>query len=209
MATARKLLKERGFDGAGVVDISREAGLTQGALYGKFKSKDRLTAEALGEALKEGAAFVEQLREQTDDVIGAYLDAYVSPAHVKDVRSGCMMAACISEICRQNDAIGEVFADGLRRLLQVIQRGFPEDMPVEVAHDRAIALLSAMVGSVAIARAVEGADPSLSQDVIAAARKELEEAALRRFDVGGATAETAEAGPLPRTSASRPAHRRA
>lgn len=184
VATARKLLKERGFDGAGVVDISREAGLTQGALYGKFKSKDRLTAEALSEALKEGAAFVQQLCEHTDDAIGAYLDAYVSPAHVKDVGSGCMIAACISEICRQNDAIGEVFADGLRRLLVMIQRGFPKDMPAEVSHDRAIALLSAMVGSVAIARAVEAADPNLSQDIIAAARKELEAAALRNFEVG-------------------------
>jgi TetR/AcrR family transcriptional regulator, transcriptional repressor for nem operon len=184
VATARKLLKERGFDGAGVVDISREAGLTQGALYGKFKSKDQLTAEALGEALKEGAAFVQQLREHTDDAIGAYLDAYVSQSHVKDAGSGCMIAACISDICRQNDAIGKVFADGLRRLLEKIQGAFPEEMPAEVAHDRAIALLSAMVGSVAIARAVEATDPSLSRDVITAARKELEEAALRNFEAG-------------------------
>jgi TetR/AcrR family transcriptional repressor of nem operon len=209
VATARKLLKERGFDGAGVVDISREAGLTQGALYGKFKSKDGLTAEALSESINEGAAFLQQLRERTDDVIGAYLDFYVSQAHVKDVGSGCIIAACISDICRQNDAVGKVFADGLRRFLKTIQGLFPEEIPPEVGHDRAIALLSAMIGSVAIARAVQAADPSLSQDIIAAARKELEEAALRSFEAGEKpTAETAGAGRSHRTGASRPAHRR-
>ena len=56
LKTARRLLQERGFDGTAVAEISREAGLTQGALYGQFKSKDALAAEAIRKSFAEGAA---------------------------------------------------------------------------------------------------------------------------------------------------------
>jgi TetR/AcrR family transcriptional regulator, transcriptional repressor for nem operon len=179
VATARKLLQERGFDGAGVADISREAGLTQGALYSRFNSKDALAAEAVSQSLAESVALAQELREHTPDVLAAYLDAYVSDAHIKDVGAGCMIAACGSEVWRQNEAIGTAFAEGFRRLLETIQGAFPDGMPPKVARRRGIALLSAMAGSVAIARALKAADPGLSEEVIAAARKELEESALR------------------------------
>lgn len=179
VATARKLLKERGFEGAGVVQISRAAGLTQGALYGRFGSKDALAAEAVSKSLAEGVAFMQGLRESAPDVLAAYLDAYVSESHVKDVGSGCMIAACISEMSRQNAKIGAAFAEGLRHLLETVQGAFPAAMPAATARRRAIALLSAMIGSVAIARAIEAADPDLCGEIIGAARKELEESALR------------------------------
>lgn len=179
VATARKLLKERGLEGAGVVEISREAGLTQGALYGRFGSKDALVAEAVSKSLAGGVAFVRELCERTPDALAAYLDAYVSDSHVKDVGSGCMIAACISELSRQDAAVGAAFAKGFRHLLETVQGAFPDGMPADIARRRAIALLSAMIGSVAIARAVEVADLSLSKEVVAAARKELEESALR------------------------------
>ena len=62
LATARRLLQEHGFDGAAVAEISRAAGLTQGALYGQFKSKDALAAEAIRQSFAEGTAVWEELR---------------------------------------------------------------------------------------------------------------------------------------------------
>jgi TetR/AcrR family transcriptional repressor of nem operon len=62
LETARRLLQERGFDGAAVADISREAGLTQGALYSQFGSKDALAAEAVRKSFAEGMAAWETLR---------------------------------------------------------------------------------------------------------------------------------------------------
>src|SRR5271157_1635812 len=63
VATARRLLQQRGFDRAGVAEISREAGLTQGALYGQFKSKDALAKEAACKAFADGAASWCELRQ--------------------------------------------------------------------------------------------------------------------------------------------------
>ena len=81
LATARRLLQEQGFDGAGVAEISREAGLTQGALYGQFKSKGALAKEAVCKAFADGAASWRELREAAPDALSAYLDAYLCQSH--------------------------------------------------------------------------------------------------------------------------------
>src|ERR1700684_2889928 len=98
VATARRLLQERGFDGAGVADISREAGLTQGALYGQFKSKHALAEEAACKAFAEGAKSWGGLRKVAPDPLAAYLDTYLCESHVQDAGAGCLMAACVSDV---------------------------------------------------------------------------------------------------------------
>jgi len=179
VATARRLLQERGFDGAGVAEISREAGLTQGALYGQFKSKGALAREAACKAFADGAASWRELREAVPDPLSAYLDAYLCESHVKDAGSGCLMAACVSDMPRQDDSIRAAFAEGFRDVVELIEDALPEGTSKEVARRRALTLVSAMVGSVAIARAFEKTDPNLFREIIAAAREELEQLALR------------------------------
>ena len=52
---AGTLFRERGFDGIGVADIMKRAGLTHGGFYGHFASKDDLAAEITARVLgKEG-----------------------------------------------------------------------------------------------------------------------------------------------------------
>ena len=129
VATARRLLQERGFDGAGVAEISREAGLTQGALYGQFKSKGALAKEAACKAFADGAASWRELRKAVPDPLSAYLDAYLCESHVKDAGSGCLMAACVSDVPRQDEAIGAAFAEGFRDLVALIEDALPEGTP--------------------------------------------------------------------------------
>src|SRR4051812_20742285 len=88
VAASSQLLQKRGFDGASVADISRAAGLTQGALYSQFKSKSALAAEACRKSHADGAAMWLEIARNADDPMAAYLDAYLSEAHVKDVESG-------------------------------------------------------------------------------------------------------------------------
>lgn len=180
VATARRLLQERGFDGAGVAEISREAGLTQGALYGQFRSKDALAREAAYKAFADGVASWRELRKAVPDPLSAYLDAYLCESHLKDTGPGCLMAACVSDVARQDESICAVFAEGFRDWVALIEDALPEGTSKEVARPRALTLVSAMVGSVALARALEKTDPDLSREIIAAAREELEQLAHRR-----------------------------
>lgn len=177
--TATRLLKERGFDGAGVVEISREAGLTQGALYGQFKSKDVLAAEAIRKAFEDGAAAWNELRDSEPDVLSAYLDTYLSETHLTDVGSGCVVAACLSDVRRQGDAIGTAFAEGFSTMVELMQQALPSATAPETARRRALTLISAVVGSIAMARAVEATDPRLAREIISAARDELKQLAVR------------------------------
>jgi TetR/AcrR family transcriptional repressor of nem operon len=171
--TAGRLLQERGFDGAGVAEICREAGLTQGALYGQFKSKHALAREAACKALADGAATWRELRNAVPNPLSAYLDAYLCEAHVTDAGSGCLMAACVSDVPRQDKEIGAAFAEGYRDMIALIEDALPDGTPKEAARRRALTLVSAMIGSVAMARALEKTDPKLSREIIAAAREEL------------------------------------
>jgi TetR/AcrR family transcriptional regulator, transcriptional repressor for nem operon len=178
LTTAKRLMQERGFDGAAVADICREAGLTQGALYGQFKSKDALAAAAIRRTCEEGAAVWGGLRDGGPGSLLAFLNAYLCETHAGDPGMGCTLAACVSEIARQDPAIGAAYAEGFRRMSDLVQQALPAGTPPGDARRRAIALLSGMVGALAIARALEKADPELSRDVLSAAREELEHLAF-------------------------------
>ncbi len=49
---ASRLFREHGFDGIGLKDLMKSAGLTQGAFYKQFTSKEDLVAQASQRALE-------------------------------------------------------------------------------------------------------------------------------------------------------------
>src|SRR6202795_3270937 len=60
---AGRLFRERGIDGVGVAEISKKAGLTHGALYAQFPSKEALAAEAFASSASRG---LERMRADRD-----------------------------------------------------------------------------------------------------------------------------------------------
>jgi TetR/AcrR family transcriptional regulator, transcriptional repressor for nem operon len=54
-AAARRV-REEGLNGAAIVPVMREAGLTHGAFYSHFTNKDDLAAAAFGHAITTGRA---------------------------------------------------------------------------------------------------------------------------------------------------------
>jgi AcrR family transcriptional regulator len=127
------------------------------------KSKDALAAQAIRRTCEEGAAVWAKLRDGGPDALSAFIDAYQCQTHARD--PGCSLAACVSEIGRQDPAIGAAYAEGLRRMSDLVRQALPAGTPPGDAQSRAIALLSGMVGALAIARALEKADPELSRDL--------------------------------------------
>ncbi|MBS0642319.1 MAG: hypothetical protein JSS43_20845, partial [Proteobacteria bacterium] len=121
----------------------------------------------------DGATEAQKVLQSGPQAITAYLNAYLSDEHVKDVGESCMVASCASEMWRQDAEIAAAFAEGFRHLLELLQDAFPESVPDEAARRRAITLFAGMVGTVTLARAVQAADPALSRELIEAARQEL------------------------------------
>src|SRR5436309_11486102 len=90
--TAAQLFRERGFEGIGVADLMKEAGLTHGGFYGHFGSKEELIAEASDRALAQSLARWDKLMARApDDALSAIAKAYLNGTHRDDPGAGCLL----------------------------------------------------------------------------------------------------------------------
>jgi TetR/AcrR family transcriptional repressor of nem operon len=173
---AGRLFRERGIDGVGVAEISKKAGLTHGALYAQFPSKEALAAEAFASALKPG------VQKMTADRGGRpaltdFLDDYLSLDHRDNLAAGCPMSASASEIARQDKMVGERFSEGFEQFAALFERGLGASAVKADKRQRALAIMAAMIGGVAASRAVAKADPKLSNQILRAVRQIVAEVA--------------------------------
>lgn len=142
-----------------------DAGLTNGAFYGHFASKDALIATVVAEQLAAQVAAVEALPPGLPSV-EAFVREYLSPEHRDDPGNGCPSAALLDEISRQDVATRQAYTDGARALIGAIERHV-EAAGTAGARGRAIGLFTLLVSSLQLARAVT--DPTLSDQVLASA----------------------------------------
>ena len=163
--TSGRRFKRDGFDGAGISTLVADAGLTNGAFYGHFTSKDDLIATVVGEQLAAQLAQVEALPHGLDSV-EAFVREYLSPEHRDDPGGGCPSAALLDEITRQDRATRQAYTDGIRALVDAIALHLGAGGSAG-ALDRAIGLLTILVSSLQLARAVT--DPELSDQILRSA----------------------------------------
>ena len=79
---ASRLFQERGFDGIGLKDLMEGAGLTQGAFYKQFASKDDLAAQASRRALESAfSRWSAAAAANPKDSLGAVLAFYLGMEH--------------------------------------------------------------------------------------------------------------------------------
>ncbi len=157
---ASQMFRERGFQDVTVAGVMKAADLTHGTFYSHFESKEALMAAATEYAMETTLARW-QRTSATAKARSAWVGRYLSTEHRDNLATGCAIAALSGEI-RHEPAVKEVFTAQLKAIID------------EVGGDRAEALLklSAMVGALAIARAVS--DPDLSQEILQKVKKELE-----------------------------------
>jgi AcrR family transcriptional regulator len=172
------VLRETGFDGVGVADIMKRAGLTHGGFYAHFPSREALVAEAL-----ERAGHDSRLRLERSIAAGeargasrfrALVESYLSERHLKSPESGCPVAALGSEIPRQGEAVREAAQARVASLLAAVEAALP---PGQAAGTAAV-VTAQMVGALQIARAL--GDNASGRRQLAASRHFL----LEQFESG-------------------------
>jgi TetR/AcrR family transcriptional repressor of nem operon len=199
---ASRLFRKHGIDGVGVAEISKEAGLTHGALYAHFPSKEALAAEALSHALMRGYTAMTAPREGGERTLADYLEFYVSPMQRDNLAGGCAIAASASEIARQDTAISARFTEGFSKMVELVEHTLGAPGANTDGHQRALTIVAAMVGSIAMARATAKANPALSDDILVAVRRVLGE-------LGGAPRQPAKrTAAKPARAAAKPARRK-
>ena len=161
---AATLFRERGFDGIGVAELMKSAGLTHGGFYGHFSSKEDLMAQACAHALKGSLDTLEKAAERGGgNALSAFASAYLSPAHRDRPGKGCALAALGAEAARHGSPLRGVFTQSVRSLVDVLTRLVPGKSK-RAKRERALATFASMVGALVVARAVD--DAELSGEVL-------------------------------------------
>jgi TetR/AcrR family transcriptional repressor of nem operon len=183
---AGRLFRERGIDGVGVAEISRKAGLTHGALYAQFPSKEALAAEAFASVMNGKLEKLRADRDGRPPSLTDCLDYYLSFDHRDNLATGCPMSASASEVARQDKVVCQRFTEGFEQLVAVMERGLGASAVKAENRQRALAMMAAMIGGVAASRAVAKADPKLSNQILRAVRRIVGEVGGEKGQVDGA-----------------------
>jgi TetR/AcrR family transcriptional repressor of nem operon len=183
---ASRLFRERGIDGVGVAEISKKAGLTHGALYAQFPSKEALAAEAFTSGLRPGLEKITADRPGGLASLSDFLDDYLSSGHRDKLAAGCPMSASASEIARQDKIVCERFNEGFEQFVALIEGNLGASAVNADKYQRALAMMAAMIGGVAASRAVAKADPKLSAQILRAVRQVVGEVGGQKARVDGA-----------------------
>jgi TetR/AcrR family transcriptional regulator, transcriptional repressor for nem operon len=175
LSTATRLFREKGFDGIGIADLMKNAGLTHGGFYGHFSSKEDLMAQACDRAVDELLAR-NQARLSGDEAqlegsrYQRFIAHYLSSEHRDDPGSGCLMAALGADAARQSPMVKHAFTQSCLRLFKSLMSILPAKGEA-AKREQALATLASLVGAQVIARALD--DPELSQEVLQAVFKKL------------------------------------
>ena len=169
---ASRLFRDRGFDGIGLKGLMTGAGLTQGAFYKQFASKENLAAQASRRAMEHAFnRFSAAAAANPDDPLGAAIALYLSTEHREERMDGCPVAALGSDAARQGADVKASFEAGIREYLEMLGRCVEEADGKDDPCGKAMAILSTMVGAMVLSRAVN--DEHLSKQFLQAAAKSV------------------------------------
>jgi TetR/AcrR family transcriptional repressor of nem operon len=156
---ASRLFRERGFENVSVGEVMKAAGLTHGAFYAHFSSKEELQAAAVAYGMKVSLGRMQ--RSNSEKSKGSWADRYLSRWHRDNPGDGCTMAALAQEVARSAPELKAAFEQGLKETLSAGGGDRKE----------AIFQAAALIGGVVLARAVQ--DPRLSDEILSSVRQKL------------------------------------
>jgi len=172
VTAASRLFRERGIGATGVDAITEDAGLTHGAVYSQFGSKEAIAAEAMREALAGSRRLWRRLLERNGrgKAFPAIVARYLSRDHRDSTGTGCVVAALGSEIAKQPERVRDAFTAELAQALDFIAELMPRTSRSR-SYEDAIAAFAIMAGALILARAVS--DEHLSNRILEATAKRV------------------------------------
>ena len=170
---AARAIRRSGYDGTGVADIMKEAGLTHGGFYAHFPSREALLAEAADRAGAEAVALSEHIAASVppEQALPSMVRAYLSKEHFEGIETGCPVSALGSEMPRQAAKVRRAATRSIKDVIDLVVRHSP-DQGKPGAYEHALVTVATMVGALVLARAVD--DPKLSDALRAASVKHFD-----------------------------------
>jgi len=174
IAAAR--IRRDGIGSLAVAELMKEAGLTHGGFYRHFDSREQLVAEAAQRALTQGSAWtIASGKLGGQRGYTALVDGYLSAWHRDHPEAGCGVAGVAADAARAGGPARGSYTRQVKECLAVIAdlTGNPDR---QAGEREAVLTLSALVGAISMARAVD--DPDLSEQILTNAAAALKQCIL-------------------------------
>src|SRR5260370_25962704 len=164
--------RQNGICETGLADLMESAGLTHGGFYRHFDSKDQLMSEASADAFATNVGEMEALASTAKGrkALEAIANRYLSPEHRKDRAHGCPLAALGSELARSEKSTRSAATEGILKMIATVAEGMKRP-DTDRAKKPASVFVAPMLGALTVSRI--GADPKVSNEILAAARAKL------------------------------------
>ena len=163
LEVAAQKIRECGIDALGVADCMRGAGLTHGAFYGHFESRDALIIEALEQALERGDKRIDALAnnagKRSKTALQAIAESYLGEAHVANAGNGCALCALAGEARHANAATKALLTRHVHTLALRLAQAAGSTTEAE-----GLGIVATVIGAITLARAVD--DPALARSIL-------------------------------------------
>ena len=157
---AGRSFRNYGYSGIGVDGLAKAAGVTSGAFYSHFGSKDAAFDAALTAGLDEVIEAIPQLqRDHGAGWVKIFVDYYLGKQHRSDLACGCAMATLSPEVVRSFPKVQTVFEEKMDWIVNLIAQGLSGSSDKD-CRARAWSMLSLLIGGLTIARAMKSVKAS-------------------------------------------------
>jgi len=165
---AGKGIRQHGYGGIGVDGIAKEAGVTSGAFYGHFGSKEKVFEASVSAGMKDFVDGVHFWRESKGDKwLNPFIDWYLSAERCQDIAGSCALPGLSADVARAEKNVHAAYEEQLVALIDAFADGIPgRTKPARKKTARA--LLAILAGAVMMTRAIES--EALAEEIAKAAR---------------------------------------
>jgi TetR/AcrR family transcriptional repressor of nem operon len=151
---AGRLFREHGFDGIGIADLMKDAGLTHGGFYGNFLSKEDLAAQVCGNLAEKGLDRWKHLASRHPEApLNAIAEDYLSAESRSTPSQACLFATLGAEARRHDEAVSNEFTNGLKQSLAFLA-GMMEGKDDAEKTSKAISFFAHLIGAYTLSSAV-------------------------------------------------------
>ena len=172
LRAAARAIRKHGYEGVGVAEVMKDAGLTHGGFYAHFESRDALLAAAAEQAGLESAASLARAlaKAKPGGELMAIVDTYLADSHVTAAENGlgCAIAAAGTEVPRQSAEVRRAVSRRIKELIGLVEQQLPQ-WGRSAGHEKAMSVVATLIGALMLARAVD--DAQLSKGIRKSARE--------------------------------------
>jgi len=180
LGEAARTMRAQGVQGMGVAAVMAKAGLTHGAFYAHFASKDDLIDETIKAMILEARGRFEAVTEglAPADALRAYVTFYLSTRHRDNSASSCPLPWIATEVQRLGTASRKRYGAAVAGLSELVAAKLRAlDRPDADALPLASSIVAELIGALSLARAV--AEKTQSDTILARSRDGI----LARLDL--------------------------